>query len=100
MAFMDRYKDLDSPQVKHPPFVVHFAGCQVCSPSLACLPCIPQSLKSFIGQLCTPNHHCVLALQMCTGFHPEKLGECATEFVHSYAEALMRFNSLVAKGAL
>ena len=24
------YKDLDSPQVKHPPFVVHFAGCQVC----------------------------------------------------------------------
>lgn len=41
-----------------------------------------------------------LAPQMCTGFHPEKLGECATEFVHSYAEALMRFNGLVAKGVL
>lgn len=24
------YKDLNSPQVKHPPFIVHFAGCQVC----------------------------------------------------------------------
>ena len=38
--------------------------------------------------------------QMCTGFHPEKLGECATEFVRSYAEALMTFNELVAKGKL
>ncbi|BDA50038.1 probable glycosyltransferase 3 [Coccomyxa sp. Obi] len=59
------YKDLDSPQVKHPPFVVHFAGCQ-----------------------------------MCTGYHPEKLGECATEFVRSYAEALVRLNDEVAKGNL
>ena len=38
--------------------------------------------------------------QMCTGFHPEKLGECAAEFVRSYAEALMTFNELVAKGKL
>lgn len=59
------YKDLDSPQVKHPPFVVHFAGCQ-----------------------------------MCTGYHPEKLGECDTEFVRSYAEALVRLNGEVAKGNL
>ena len=59
------YKDLDSPQVKHPPFVVHFAGCQ-----------------------------------MCTGYHPEKLGECATEFVRSYAEALVRLNDEVTKGNL
>ena len=42
----------------------------------------------------------MLLMQMCTGFHPEKLGECATEFVRSYAAALMTFNELVAQGKL
>eukprot|EP00884_Botryococcus_braunii_P003810 jgi/Botrbrau1/1342/Bobra.0063s0053.1 len=47
------YKDIYSPQVTWPPFIVHFAGCQLCS-----------------------------------GFHPEKLGVCGSEFLRLYAHGL------------
>lgn len=25
------YKDLDQPFIKYPPFVIHYAGCQMCT---------------------------------------------------------------------
>ena len=60
----------------------------------------PKDLPFFWGYRPDKSMTPVQLLQMCTGFHPEKLGECATEFVHSYAEALIRFHALAAKGVL
>ena len=47
-----RWKDVDSPWVDKPAFIVHFAGCSTCS-----------------------------------GFHPERLGDCDVEYIRIYAES-------------
>jgi hypothetical protein len=49
------YKNLYNEDVQQPAFVIHFAGCQ-----------------------------------LCTGFHPEKLGVCDNEYIRNYAEAAYR----------
>lgn len=30
------YKDLDQPFIKYPPFVIHYAGCQMCTGATRC----------------------------------------------------------------
>ena len=38
--------------------------------------------------------------QLCNGFHPEKLGECDTEFVRHYGEAVARLAAVAGKAGL
>lgn len=51
-AFAIRWKDVDKPWVDKPAFIVHFAGCS-----------------------------------MCSGFHPERLGDCDVEYIRIFAES-------------
>ncbi|CAL8464438.1 g3973 [Coccomyxa elongata] len=46
------WKDVDKPWVDKPAFIVHFAGCS-----------------------------------MCSGFHPERLGDCDVEYIRIFAES-------------
>ena len=59
------YKDVHLPHIPQPPFVIHFAGCQ-----------------------------------LCTGFHPERLGECERELVREYTDTHSQLRELAGTAAL